>query len=63
MSKMAPRRQNEYIGKCPIRKAIKAENKKLQNKNIERYLCKCITRMFGEVNPYQRNTGYPFIWH
>lgn len=60
------RRLNKYVdnNKCPtIRVAIKAENRRLENKNVEKYLSKCFWRMFGDVNPYKRNEGYPFVWH
>lgn len=58
------RRSNKYIEKCPnIRKAIKAENKRMENKTLEKNLEKCFKRMFGDVCPVKRNTGYPFVWH
>lgn len=60
------RRLNKYINnkKCPsIKVAIKAENRREQNRTLEKYLAKCFWRMFGDVNPYERNEGYPFVWH
>lgn len=43
--------------------AIKEQNKKLQKKKVEKYLSKCLERMFGQINPYKRNEDYPFVWH
>lgn len=58
------RRLNIYIEKCPnMRSATKAENKKIENKILEKYLSIMVVRMFGEVNPYKRNEGWPFVWH
>lgn len=46
-----------------VKDAIKLENKRIEQRNVEKYLAKCMNRMFGDVSPVQRNTGYPFIWH
>lgn len=46
-----------------VRSAIKAENRRLEKKMIEKNLARCFKRMFGEVCPVKRNTGYPFEWH
>lgn len=58
------RRLNSYLEKCSsIRSAVKAENRRIENKTLEKYLPKIMIRMFGEVNPYKRNDGWPFVWH
>jgi hypothetical protein len=45
------------------RQAVRSENKRLERKKVEKYLSKCLERMFGDVCPIKRNTGYPFVWH
>lgn len=58
------RRLNRYIEKCPnIKSAVRAENRRIENKTLEKYLARLMARMYGEINPYKRNDGYPFIWH
>ncbi len=46
-----------------IREAIRIENHRIEQRNIEKYLERWMTRMFGDVNPYKRNEGWPFVWH
>lgn len=46
-----------------IKDAIRSENKRIEERNVEKYLCKCMQRMFGDVSPYERNDGWPFVWH
>ena len=59
------RRLNECLDQKGLstREAIREQNKRLQKKILEKYLAKCMNRMFGDVSPVQRNTGYPFVWH
>lgn len=57
-----PRRKNEYVGKCESRKATRAESKKMEQIVVERYLKYCMERMYGQINPYKRNSG-PNVWH
>lgn len=54
-------RKEEYG--LSTREAIKEQNRREENKILEKYLGKCMNRMFGDVNPYKRNEGYPFVWH
>lgn len=58
------RRLNNYVEKCSnIRSATRHENERIENKVLEKYLSKMMVRMFGEVTPYKRNDGWPFVWH
>lgn len=53
--------QREEYG-LSIQEAIEEQNERLLEKVLQKYLCKCMKRMFGDVSPVQRNTGYPFVW-
>lgn len=46
-----------------IKDAVRLENKRIENDTVEKYLAKCMQRMFGDVDPYKRNEGWPFVWH
>lgn len=46
-----------------VKDAVRFENKRLETKMIEKNLAKCMNRMFGDISPYKRNEGYPFVWH
>lgn len=43
-----PNRTNRYVGRCGIRKAVKAETMRLEEIIVSRYLSDCMNRMFGD---------------
>jgi hypothetical protein len=56
-------RYNEFVEKMLIKEAVRAENKKIQEGVIKKYLSDCFERMYGEINPYNRNSYRKNIWH